>query len=64
MFVMRDPHGIRPAFITVMMRFLLLHQNGLVIQTTMRVEVDQVKELKPGSAVIVNKRVTWRYAKS
>ena len=56
MFVMRDPHGIRPAFYYCDDEIFVAASERPVIQTTMRVEVDQVKELKPGSAVIVNKK--------
>ena len=56
MFVMRDPHGIRPAFYYCDDEIFVAASERPVIQTTMRVEVDQVKELTPGSAVIVNKR--------
>ncbi len=56
MFVMRDPHGIRPAFYYCDEEIFVAASERPVIQTTMRVEVDQVKELKPGSAVIVNKK--------
>ncbi len=55
MFVMRDPHGIRPAFYYCDDEIFVAASERPVIQTTMRVEVEQVKELQPGSAVIVKK---------
>ena len=55
MFVLRDPHGIRPAFYYSDDEIFVAASERPVIQTTMRVEVNQVKELAPGSAVIVKK---------
>lgn len=55
MFVTRDPWGIRPAYYYHDDEIVVFASERPVIQTTMRLKVDQVKELKPGHAVIVKK---------
>ena len=53
MFAMRDPHGIRPAFYYKNDEVVVLASERPVLQTTFDIEYDDVKELKPGMALIV-----------
>lgn len=55
LFVMRDPHGIRPAFYYHDDEIFVAASERPVIQTAMNVSLDAVKELRPGSAIIVKK---------
>ena len=55
MFALRDPHGIRPAFYYVNDEIVVVASERPVIQTTMNVAIDDVKELTPGSAISVNR---------
>jgi amidophosphoribosyltransferase len=52
-FVCRDPWGIRPAFYYSDEEIVVVASERPVIQTVMNVAVDQVKEIKPGYALIV-----------
>lgn len=56
LFVMRDPHGIRPAFYYHDDEIFVAASERPVIQTAMNVPLDAVRELRPGSAIIVKKR--------
>ena len=55
MFVMRDPHGIRPAFYYCDDEIFVAASERPVIQTAMNVFAKDVKEITPGSAIIVKK---------
>lgn len=55
MMVMRDPHGIRPAFYYCDDEIFVAASERPVIQTALHVEVDDVHELTPGAAIIVSK---------
>ena len=55
MFSMRDPWGIRPAFYYKNDEFVVLASERPVLQTTFDIECDDVRELQPGQALIVNK---------
>ena len=55
MFSMRDPWGIRPAFYYKNDEFVVLASERPVLQTTFDIECDDVCELLPGQALIVNK---------
>ena len=55
MFALRDPNGIRPAFYYVNDEIVVVASERPVIQTTMNVAIDDVKELTPGSAISVNR---------
>ena len=55
MFSMRDPWGIRPAFYYKNEEFVVLASERPVLQTTFDIECDDVCELQPGQALIVNK---------
>ncbi|HYV92197.1 MAG TPA: amidophosphoribosyltransferase [Chitinophagales bacterium] len=55
-FVMRDPSGIRPAFYYQDDEVLVVASERPAIQTAFNVTVDQIKELKPGHAVIADRK--------
>lgn len=54
-FVLRDPSGIRPAFWYEDDEVCVVASERPVIQTAFRLKYDQVKELTPGSALIIKK---------
>lgn len=54
MFILRDSHGIRPAFYYYDDEIVVVASERPVIQTTMNVRVNDVKELTPGSVLTVN----------
>ncbi len=56
LFAMRDPNGIRPAFWYADDELLAVASERPVLQTTFAAEIDQVHELMPGQALIVNGR--------
>ncbi len=59
-FVIRDPWGIRPAFYYYDDEIVAVASERPVIQTSLDLNIEQVKELLPGQALIVKKdgRVT------
>ncbi|MDE7386379.1 MAG: amidophosphoribosyltransferase [Muribaculaceae bacterium] len=56
MFALRDPHGIRPAFYYHDDEVVVLASERPVIQTVFNRRWVEVTELKPGSALIVNRQ--------
>ena len=56
MFSIRDPWSIRPAFYYKNDEIVVLASERPVLQTTFDLECDDIQELKPGQALIVNKR--------
>lgn len=58
MFALRDRHGIRPAFYYYDDEIVVLASERPVIQTTFNIPRSAIKELTPGSALIVNKAGT------
>lgn len=54
MFSMRDPWGIRPAFYYADDEIIAIASERPVLQTTFAVECEDIKELNPGQALIVN----------
>lgn len=54
-FVMRDPAGIRPAFFYQDDEVLVAASERPAIQTAFNVKIGQVKEIKPGHALIIKK---------
>jgi len=54
-FVMRDPNGIRPAFYYADDEVVVAASERPAIQTAFNVGSDQVKELKPGHALIIKR---------
>ena len=55
MMVMRDPHGIRPAYYYCDDEIFVAASERPVIQTALNVDADAVQELTPGTAIIVSK---------
>ncbi len=54
-FIARDPWGIRPAFYYSDDEIVVAASERPVIQTVFNVDIDEVKELKPGFALITKK---------
>lgn len=54
-FVLRDPNGIRPAYIYKDDEVIVVASERPVIQTVFNAHIDDVKELKPGHAAIIKK---------
>lgn len=52
-FVMRDPAGIRPAYYYVNDEILVVTSERPAIQTAFDINIKEVKEIKPGHALIV-----------
>lgn len=55
MWTMRDPNGIRPAFYYVDDEIVVVASERPVIQTVFNLSIEQVKELEPGEALIVDR---------
>ncbi len=58
-FVLRDPNGIRPAYYYADDEIIVSASERPVIQTTFNLTADQVKELKPGHALIIKHNNTF-----
>ncbi|MDR3235868.1 MAG: amidophosphoribosyltransferase [Prevotellaceae bacterium] len=58
-FVLRDAHGIRPAYYYTDDEIVVVASERPVIQTTMKVETAAVKELLPGEAIIIKRNGNW-----
>lgn len=56
MFVIRDAHGIRPAFYYVDDEVAVVASERPVIQTVFDVDKEQVRELESGMAILVNRK--------
>ncbi len=54
-FVMRDPWGIRPAFYYINDEVVVAASERPVIQTVLNVATEDVRELDPGTALIIKK---------
>lgn len=52
-FVMRDPAGIRPAFYYADDEIVAVASERPVIQTTLNLNAEQIREIKPGHALII-----------
>lgn len=52
-FIVRDPNGIRPAFYYANDEIIVAASERPVIQTTFRLEAEDIKEIDPGHALIV-----------
>lgn len=61
-FVFRDPWGIRPAFYYHDDEIVVVASERPVIQTAMNLDVNEVKELNPGQAIIVKKDGTVQFS--
>ena len=55
MFSMRDPWGIRPAFYYMNDEIVALASERPVLQTTFSIECGDIKELQPGTALLVKR---------
>ncbi len=53
-FIMRDAHGIRPSYYYIHEDFIAAASERATIRTAFNLEENEVKELMPGSALIVN----------
>lgn len=60
MWTMRDPAGIRPAFYHIDDEILVVASERPVIQTALCLEAEDVSELAPGSALIVDRNGSHR----
>lgn len=60
MWVLRDVNGIRPAFYYVDDEIAVVASERPVILTAFDLKADQVKELTPGQAIIVDQKGDWR----
>ena len=61
-FALRDPWGIRPAFWYQDEEIAVLASERPVIQTALNLPVEEIKELLPGQALIINKNGRLRTA--
>ncbi len=59
-FVMRDAHGIRPAYYYVSDDVIVAASERAAIRTTFNVGENEVKELMPGTAIIVDANGDYR----
>ena len=59
--MMRDPWGIRPAFYYADDEIVVAASERPVIQTTLNVLADQVHELKPGQALLIDREGNLRF---
>ena len=57
-FVMRDPVGIRPAFYYYNDEIVIAASERPALQTAFNIPIDDIKEIKPGYALIVKKNGT------
>ena len=60
MFSMRDPNGIRPAFYYADDEIVAIASERPVLQTTFDLQCEQIHELHPGEALIINAAGEWR----
>lgn len=54
-FVIRDPNGIRPSFWYANDEFVVVASERPAITTTFNIDYNEVKEITPGCALIINK---------
>lgn len=54
-FVVRDPNGIRPAFYYCDDEIAVAASERPALQTTFNIQLDNIKELQPGKALIIKK---------
>ena len=54
-FVMRDPAGIRPAFYYINDEVVVAASERPAIQTAFNVPIEDIKEIKPGHALVIKK---------
>lgn len=58
-FALRDPWGIRTAFFYADEEIVVLASERPVIQTTLNVQADDIKELQPGQALVIHRNGSW-----
>ena len=58
-FVNRDPNGIRPAYYYYDDEIVVATSERAAIQTVLKVPIQSIKEIKPGSALIIKKDGTF-----
>jgi amidophosphoribosyltransferase len=58
-FILRDPNGIRPAFYYADDEVVVAASERPVIQTAFKLNVEDVKEIAPGNALIIKKDGTY-----
>ncbi|MBC7447859.1 MAG: amidophosphoribosyltransferase [Hymenobacteraceae bacterium] len=61
-FVVRDPHGIRPAYYYADDEIVVVASEKPAIKTAFGVAYDDIQELTPGCALLVEKDGRWREA--
>ena len=54
-FVVRDPNGIRPAYYYADDEVVVVASEKTAIKTAFNIEYEQIREVKPGHALIINK---------
>ncbi len=54
-FAMRDPAGIRPAFYYADDEIVVVASERPVIQTTLNVKIEKIREIEPGHALVIRK---------
>ena len=62
-FVMRDKNGIRPAFYYVDDEYIVAASERSAIATVFNIEIDSIKEIDPGHALIVKRNGDWSVEK-
>lgn len=60
-FVMRDPNGIRPAFFYRNDEVVVVASERPAIMTTFNVGIEDIQELKPGHAIIVDSKGNFKH---
>ena len=55
-FVMRDPSGIRPAYYYANDEIVVIASEKPAIKTAFNIDYNEIQEIEPGSALIINKR--------
>lgn len=61
MFVLRDPHGIRPCFYIISDEVVAVASERVALMTIFHVNEEDVRELEPGSALIVDREGKIRF---
>ena len=59
-FVARDPHGIRPAYYYADDEVVVAASEKPAIKTAFNVDYDQIKEIPPANALIINKKGDYK----
>jgi len=59
-FIARDPQGIRPAYYYTNDEVIIAASEKPAIKTAFNIEYDQIKEVKPGHALIIDKQGNYK----